>query len=907
MARCAAYAGLLASLFLTLATLAHAQTENGNHYSTKRYTTSHAGSDPPHIDGKIDDRVWDTVEWAGDFLQWDPAEGEAPTYQTEFKILYDEDALYFAARAHDAEPDKIDSILARRDRFPGDWVELNIDSYFDHRTAFSFTASVSGTRGDEFISDDGNNWDGNWDPVWELATNVDEAGWTLEARIPMSQLRFSSAPEQVWGIQVQRRIYREGERSLWQPKTKDENGWVSRFGELHGIRGLQASRRVELLPYGLTKGETFEEVSGHPFLDGSAGQVTFGLDGKVGVTSNLTLDFTVNPDFGQVEADPSEVNLSAFETFFSERRPFFIEGNNILDFQIAPAITGGSFTADNLFYSRRIGRSPRYSPDVNDGEFFDSPQNTSILGAAKLTGKTAGGWSLGILESVTARESATIVGTGPGRSQAVEPLTNYFVGRAKKDFNGGNTRLGTMATAVNREQRDDHLRFLHDAAYTGGMDFVHQWSNKTWRFGLNSAFSHVRGRPEAIERTQTSSARYFQRPDNSQSDFDPTRTSLSGTAGATRLGRISGGNFRFETGAAWRTPGFETNDIGFLRRSDEINQFTWAGYRIEKPFSVFRAIRFNANQWVDWDFGGTNLSREFNTNFNANLKNYWSFGGGVTRGLESVSNTQLRGGPSSRWPGYTSGWVWVNSDSRKSFDYGFGGNFSDGDESSSRYRNAWMYMNYRPSNAIRVSFNPSFSRSEREMQFVGSNTFGEADRYLFGSIDQKTVNFTFRVDYSITPNLTLQYYGSPFVSSGDYGRFKRITDPHAAQYRDRFAEFSDGQIEFDDGEGAYLIDEDQDGSTDYSIGKPDFNFRQFNSNLVMRWEFQPGSTLFLVWSQARTGFVNDGRFSFGDDSERPVLGVPARRVPGEAEQVVLDVAGVGHRRRLGAGRTASLV
>ncbi len=850
---------------MTLVGAAQAQTESENHYETKRYFTNHAGSDPPNIDGKIDDAVWDVVEWAGDFLQWDPAEGEAPTYQTEFKILYDQDALYFAARAHDDSPESIDKILARRDRFPGDWVELNIDSYFDHRTAFSFTASVSGTRGDEFISDDGNDWDGNWDPVWELATNVDDAGWTLEARIPMSQLRFSSEPEQVWGIQVQRRIYRENERSLWQPKTKDESGWVSRFGELHGIGGLSPSRRVELLPYGLTKGETFEEVNGDPFRDGRAGQITFGLDGKMGVTSSLTLDFTVNPDFGQVEADPSQVNLSAFETFFSERRPFFVEGNNIFEFQIAPAATGGSFTQDNLFYSRRIGRRPRFRPSVADDEYFDMPQNTSILGAAKLSGKTAGGWSIGILESVTARESASIVGDGPNRNEAVEPLTNYFVGRAQKDFNQGNTRLGTMATAVNRESRDDHLNFLHRAAYTGGMDFVHQWNNKTWQFGLNTAFSHVRGEAEAIERTQTSSARYFQRPDNTQSDLDPTRTSLSGSAGGIRLGRISGGNLRFETGAAARTPGFETNDIGFLRRSDEINQFTWVGYRINQPFSVFRSVGINGNQWVDWDFGGTNLSREFNTNFNANLKNNWSFGGGLNRGLESTSNTRLRGGPSSRWPGYTSGWTWVNSDSRKKFDYGFGTDFNNGDENSQKYRGGWFYMNYRPSNAIRLSLNPSISRSENEMQFVGSDSFDGEDRYLFGSIEQKTINFTFRVDYSITPNFTLQYYGSPFISSGKYSNFKRTTNPNAGDYRDRFSEFASGQIQFDEAEGAYFIDEDEDGTSDYSIGQPDFNFRQFNSNLVMRWEFQPGSTLFLVWSQARTGFVNDGGFSYRND------------------------------------------
>ncbi|NNE45001.1 MAG: carbohydrate binding family 9 domain-containing protein, partial [Gemmatimonadetes bacterium] len=406
---------------------------------TRVYTTQRAER-PPRIDGRLDDSVWNQVDWAGDFLTREPAEGELPTGETQFKILYDDANLYVAYRAHDPEPERMASILGRRDTFPGDWAEINIDSYDDDRTAFSFTISSSGTQGDEFISEDGDNWDGNWDPIWESEARQDAQGWTAEVRIPFSQLRYAQKEEHVWGIQVQRRIYREEERSAWQTIPKDENGWVSQFGELRGIRGIEAQRQVEILPYTVAQGERFRKVDGDPFADGSTGKVSLGVDGKVGVTSDLTLDFTINPDFGQVEADPSEVNLTAFESFFQEKRPFFIEGANIFDYRIAPSVAFGTHTRDRMFYSRRIGRAPAYRADFNEEGFVDQPDNTSILGAVKLTGKTAGGLSIGVLESVTAREQAEVSLDGVSRDVTVEPASNFFVGRAQKDYREGQTR-----------------------------------------------------------------------------------------------------------------------------------------------------------------------------------------------------------------------------------------------------------------------------------------------------------------------------------------------------------------------------------------------------------------------------------------------------------------------------------
>jgi len=847
-------------------------------YERRVYHTQRAAPSAPVIDGDLGDKCWNAVEWGTDFVQWEPEEGAVPSQQTAFKIVYDDRAIYVAYRVHDTEPDRIDSILSRRDGFPGDWVEINIDSYHDHRTAFSFTASVSGTRGDEFISNDGNNWAGSWDPIWEFKTRIDEEGWTAEARIPLSQLRYGNKDEHVWGIQVHRRLFRKEERSLWQPKSKDESGWVSRFGELHGLEGIPAQRQIELLPYVVAQTESFEAVSGDPFNDGRDSHLGAGLDGKFGVTSDLTLDFTINPDFGQVEADPSEVNLSAFESFFQERRPFFIEGSNILDFQIAPSIAGGNFTADNLFYSRRIGLRPHHSPDLGIDEYVQVPDNTSILAAFKLTGKTRKGLSIGVMDNITSRETARIAAPGGPREERVEPLTNFFVARVQQDIDKGNTRIGGMLTAVNRSIDEDHLAFLHSSAYSAGIDLFQYWSNRAWYVAANGAVSDVRGDESALLVTQTASARYFQRPDNTYESLDSTRTSLSGYAGSLRLAKTSGpGNLRFETGAAWRSPGFEANDIGFLRRADEINQFTWVGYSVRNPVSIFRRFGINGNQWLDWDFGGTNLTRRVNMNGNATFLNNWSGGIGVNRTLESISNTALRGGPSSKWPGNWNADFSVNTDNRQRLFGGFGGGLTSGDEDSYDYRNVWLDLALRPSNAMRLTLSPFYSRNKDEMQYVTTEFVGSEERYLFGSLDQKTAALTVRINYTISPNLTVQYYGSPFASSGKYTEFKRITTPLAESYLDRFHVFDDTQITYNPTNDTFDIDENEDGTVDYSIENPNFNVREFNSNLVLRWEFQPGSLLYLVWSQARTDFITDGGFGVGKEFDT-IFGTHPRNI-----------------------------
>jgi hypothetical protein len=831
------------------------------------YHTRRIAGEPPVVDGILDDPVWDTVDWSGDFIQRDPSDGEPPSEQSRFKVVYDDGALYFSFRLED-DPELVRPILARRDHFPGDWIEVNIDSYQDRRTAFSFTLSLSGTRGDELISNDGETWDSNWNPVWNGAARVDGEGWTAEMRIPLSQLRFSSAAEQTWGLQVHRRLFRLEERSTWQRIPKDVDGWVSRFGELRGLDDLQPKRRLELLPYGVARAERHEEEPGNPFRDGSSEALELGLDGKIGVTNNLTLAFTVNPDFGQVEADPSDVNLSAFETFFAEQRPFFIEGQQILDLRLAPAITGGDFVRDTLFYSRRIGRAPGHDPDVPDEAHVDAPGFTSILGAFKLSGKTASGLSLGLLESITAEERAAIDLGGERSRLTVEPLTSYFVGRVQQDFHAGDSQIGGMVTAVNRKLDDAHLDGMRREAYAVGLDFSTYFRDRDYRLEGNLLRSEIRGSQEAILEAQESSARYYQRPGNDSATLDPTRTSLAGHSGSLRFTRTSNHELMFQTGVAWRSPGFEINDAGFMRNADQFNQFTWVGYAKRDPFGIFDRWQLNGNQWLDWDYAGNFLGARYNVNTNAQFKNKYSAGAAITRRGESTSNTELRGGPASRWPGSWAYELWANSDHRRDLRVSLGGYLRREDDGAGEYREAWATFSYRPTNAVQLSLSPEVSRNRPEMQYVDTAAFADDDRYLFGRLDQETLVLTTRLDYTITPSLSVQLYAAPFVSFGRYDQFKRITEPIADRYRDRFAALSGEQVHFDTEDDAFEVDEDLDGSVDYSFDGPDFDARFLNANLVVRWEYTPGSTVFFVWSQTRENsdlLAESGSFGQGLD------------------------------------------
>ena len=492
--------------YLTITFHSNAQDSTKTKVPKRSYIAmSIANEPPPIIEGIMDEKSWDLAEWTGDFIELRPDENTPPTYQSKFKILYDAKNLYVGVRSYDPDPSKIEKRLSRRDGFAGDYVEIHIDSYNDKRSAFSFTTTAAGVKADEFISQNGDNFDESWNPIWYTATHIDEEGWTAEMKIPFSQLKFGAAKEQIWGLQMMRRIFIKEERSGWQRIPQDTPGWVSEFGILRGLFDIQPQKQLEIQPFVVNKLDTYPKEAGNPYRDGNDYYFNGGLDAKIGITNDLTLDLTVNPDFGQVDADPGAIALDGFQIFFEERRPFFVENKNIFDYQFADR-------NDNVFYSRRIGRSPQGSANLNPGEFADEPINTTILGAAKFSGKTKNGWSLGFLESVTGNMYAEIANNGQGRKDLVEPLTNYIVGRVQKDFNKRNSYIGGIFTATNRKL-EPSLEFLRTSAYTGGLDFRHNWKNRNYYVQGNWVTSHVTGSKEAILNTQNEITHLFQRVD----------------------------------------------------------------------------------------------------------------------------------------------------------------------------------------------------------------------------------------------------------------------------------------------------------------------------------------------------------------------------------------------------------
>jgi Domain of unknown function (DUF5916) len=634
---------------------------------------------------------------------------------------------------------------------------------------------------------------------------------------------------------------------------------------LHGINDIKPKHQIEIMPYVVGRTERFKKIEGDPFNTGKLSKLSAGLDGKIALTNDFTLDFTINPDFGQVEADPSEVNLTAFESYFSERRPFFVEGKNIFQFQPNQTIVIHNMYTDNLFYSRRIGRYPHNYPAISGNEHVKMPESTTILGAMKISGKTKKGLSVGILESLTSREDALIDSEGIRRKETVEPLTNYFVGRIQQDFNKGETVLGGIITAVNRDINNPVLYNLHSAAYIAGVDYQHNWKERTWYLAGNAEFSNVRGKPAALLNTQTSSARYYQRPDAKYLSVDSALTSLSGLGGTVKFGRYSQKKLQFETSVTVRSPALEFNDIGYMRYSDVIHHGTWVAYYIRNPFAIFNNFYLNTNYWMYWNFSGRLLSTNTNINFNSQFKNRWRLNGQFNRQSESISTTLLRGGPSFIIPGNQSFNLNSGSDPSKKLSFFLGNYHGSGDGESFKAHEYYASINIRPSNSISISVEPDYGIQKQELQYVGVSGTNENPIYLFGKLDQKTLSMTFRISYTINPELSIEYYGQPFVSAGKYTNYKKIIVPDAEKFRDRFHEFTPEELSYNSDKNSFDIDENGDGNVEYSIANPDFNFRQFRSNLVVRWEYLPGSTIYLVWSQGRTSSDSNGLFSYGND------------------------------------------
>jgi hypothetical protein len=861
-------------LILLVFSVSTAQTIDKKQYHATRITQA------PVINGVLDDEVWKAGEWVDDFTQYEPYNGKKTSQKTEFKILFDENNIYVAFKAYDTAPDSIVNRLTRRDNVDGDLVGVIFDSFHDLRTGFLFGISSSGVKYDQMFTGDGQNQDGSWNPNWWAKTSINGEGWIAEMKIPFSQVRFDKNSSGTWGLEVARIFYRKNETDFWQHVSKDAPGLVHLFGELTGMDNIKPRKIFDVTPYGVAKAETFKKEPGNPFMDkGKKYGLNGGVDAKIGITNNMTMDLTVNPDFGQVEADPSEVNLSAYETFFSEKRPFFIEGNNITNFNMG--IGDGNNGNDNLFYSRRIGRRPVGDPTLKDGWHADVPTYTNILGAAKITGKTSKGLSIGFIEALTGEEDAEIDTTSgkvpptPNSRifQTVEPLTNYFLGRVQRDFKEGNTILGAIFTSTNRDlggmfsssgmTPDDSLlaSFMHKSAYTGGFDFTQYFKKKSWMFNLNAAFSQVNGTKEAIALTQQSSARYFQRPDNEYVNYDLNRTSLFGSGGRMQVQKLNG-HLNVLGCIIWKTPGFEINDLGYMQQADNVLSVLWAGYHQWEPKGIYRNYNISGDLYFVNDFGGNITGKGIEFNPNITFKNYWQFWGYANLNSPSLSTNMLRGGPMMKMPGSTQVNAGISTDSRKKLNISVNMNSNTGFEKNNHSFYIGSDITYKPINFLFFTFSPAFNKSYSNLQYVMPLNYNGSERYIFASIDRQTISASFRLNFNLTPDLTLQYWGQPYIASGKYYNHKYILDPMAKEYADRFHVYTDAQKSFDTDNNIYNIDENLDGNTDYTIGNNNFNYQFFLSNLVIRWEYSPGSTVYLVWSQTRDNYNSSGQMDF---------------------------------------------
>jgi len=772
----------------------------------------------PTIDGRNDDVVWREAPQFSHFRQFQPKVNVAPSFRTEFQVAYDEKNLYAFVRMFDPHPDSIMHALSRRDvRGPSDQVKLIIDSYDDKRTGFEFAVNPDGVKRDFTISND-NQEDGSWNGIWEVETRVDSLGWTAEFRIPFSQLRYASVETHTFGFGVWRDIERYTERDSWPLYVPTRNGLASQLGRLTGLTGITTARRLEATPYAVTK-NVQRSMPNNRYE--RAQEISAGGDLKFGITPNVTLDATVNPDFGQVEADPAVLNLTAFETFLSERRPFFVEGTALYEFSLNCYIVVDCSTNEGLFYSRRIGRAPTLLNVYGD---VSTPTSTPIAAATKLTGRTRSGLSFGVLNALTQRVEGVSDATA-------EPLTNYAVVRAQQDLRRGEAGISLIATAVNRSLDEFTRPHLHSSAYALGASFRNRFYKQQYELAGQFAASRVGGSPEVIVRTQRNSTHYYQQPGD-ELEVDPTRTSLAGHAEQIKFGKYGGGITRFETSVVRQSPGFEVNDIGFLRRADILDWSTWGALTFQEARGIYRWAQVNGNHWQRWNTSGVQLENAMNFNGHMGLKNNWDVHLGSTFGglSEIYCDRCTRGGPPLRMSPGIFPWGGVNTDSRRTLSGGMWVNLRFTDEGKSHGGSVSPYFSVRVSPQLQANFSVDVSRDRNNTQWYDNiiDTSGTI-HYTFAHLRQRTISMSTRLNYTMTRDLTFEFYGQPFLATGTYSDFREVSDtPGAADYDDRF-----------------------DPIEPAANAKTAFKLRQLRTNAVVRWEYRPGSTLFVVWAHGR--------------------------------------------------------
>jgi len=786
----------------------------------------------PVIDGRDQDPIWRLTQVITDFQEWEPTEGKPARFPTEARVAYDRANLYVFVRCFDPHPDSIIRLIGRRDDFPqSDRVALLIDSYHDRRSGFEFGVTAAGGRYDAAIYNDGDE-DGAWDAVWDVATRIDSLGWTAEFRIPLSQMRYGPEREHTFGFAINRDLYRYNERIAWPLFRQSAAGLVSQFAEITGFDDLEAPRRLEAAPYVVTKNRS--RVEGDHF--GRDQDFSVGADLKYRVASNLTLDATINPDFGQVEADPGVLNLTAYETFFPERRPFFVAGRGV--FQMSVNCNAVNCGGEGLFYSRRIGRAPTLAGVYGD---TTSPAFTTIYGAAKLTGRLPGGLRLGALDAVTKKMTGV-------DGQTIEPAANYTVVRLDQDYRAGDGTVGAMVTAVNRGLDAWSTPYLPNNSYAGALSLRHRFLNRTYQISALLSGSRVEGSAPVISALQRSSVHYYQRPDAGL-PYDTTRTVLTGDAEEVKLGKVAGQHTRFESSWQRRSPGFEINDLGYLQRAGQHTWATWIGFFDRRVRPLYQSFQWNWNWWQEWTTEGLPMERAANTNLHLTLRNNWGIHAGGTVGQlgATYDDRSARGGPAVRQDAYVSPWLFINGDDRRRVVPNLSVNYFRGGAGHGRSVSVSPGLDLKASSRFTASLSLDWSKNDNGYQWYGNarDSLGVI-HYGFAHLDQTTEAVTARLNYTVSPTMTLQAYAQPFVSKGTYSDLRELSDtPRAARYDDRYQPYFDPARAADPG---------------------GFNYKQFRSSVVFRWEYLPGSILFVVWTQGRQGLTGqEGTRGFAGD------------------------------------------
>ncbi|MEW6506766.1 MAG: DUF5916 domain-containing protein [Bacteroidota bacterium] len=820
------------------------------------------------LDGKLTEPIWQR-EPIKEFVQKDPNEGTPSSEQTNVWVAFDNDYIYVAAKLYDSKPELIDASIARRDNyFSSDWFAFYVDPYNDKKTGYFFGVNAGGTMLDGVLFND--SWDDwSWDGIWETKTTIESDGWTVEMRIPFSQMRFNHTDAMTWGVNFYRELKRNNEKSYYVMVPKAESGFVSRFASLEGLNGIQPKQRFEVMPYMVQKAQYLVHDKEDPFYKSNQYKTSVGADFKIGIGSNFNIDATINPDFGQVEVDPAVINLSAFESYFNEKRPFFIEGMENFYFGIGGANNnwGFNFGWPELFYSRRIGRSPR--GNISDAEYVKYPSETRILGAAKITGKFNESTTLGAISAITERTYATLWNNGIRTNEEIEPLTFYNVLRSKKDFNEGRQSLGFMFTSVNRDfVTNTPSNNLAKNAYAFGLD---GWTflDEDKEYVLTGAFAgtYVNGSKEYLKNLQMQPYRYFQRPDGSFETFDPDRTSLSGYYGRIMLNKQKG-NFYINSALGFVSPGFEQNDLGFQWMADRINLHTVLGYRWFEPDGIFRSKQVYASYSRSMNFNGETISNFLWYRLGGTFNNYYELSMGGNYNFETYNPALTRGGPLGINPSSYFFWIFGSSDRREKLSVNSELDFSRS-AVGGKYNEINLSITWKPNTQLTFSIGPSFEVSKSMQQWVKNiddpaavNTYNT--RYVFATIKQHTLSANIRLNWTFTPALSLQLFMQPFFAVGNYSDFKELAQPRSLNYN--YYGQSGSTINYDNNKRKYTVDPDGTGpANSFTFSNPDFNYKSLRGTAVLRWETMPGSVLYFVWSHNQTNFDNAGEFNLSRD------------------------------------------